>query len=1034
MMNIFQLLLVPCLVMAASTDAIGLPQQEFSQQDRNYAIENYNADNGLPQNSVKEIAADSDGYIWIGTESGLVKYDGSHFTTYDKTTIPISSNRFPLIQHSLDGDNEKLFAINENLEFVAIKNGSARFDPNYYFRYIKPLYTKLGDSPTFLGGNRSPLELHFRPNIIINIAAQKGNYVYAHGDTAEYYQAGKKSVSIRMPYRKIWSLFRIDQYLYLPRDDGTFVRPFFNQQTHIELDGDITKNTGYRPGLKNFQIFWNNTANQVFIRLNNKIYLVDFIKNNKLHTFLVSEGFELSLHDFVKFYYDKKAAVLFAGSLTKGLFVIRKKLFRTFEPPKDLDPVFYGQTVFGKESVLTGRGNLLGPNDNSIISPIHHIRPNTHSIIADSKGDIWFPHADTLFRYDRKQNKLKSIWASHGEITVIYYVDSSRILVATKNLGLFLFDPLKPEGAPKLFASRPFLKNIVCLLKKDAQNVLIGTEQGLFQTNSQSGVVSLIKGTGKLHIRSLYISQPGELWITAKDVGIFLLKDGNLTKFPLDNGERLLSAHCMIEDGNSFFWIPTNRGLIQVSKEDLLGYAGRKPSQIFYMYYGKTRGFASNEFNGGCLPCAVRLPNNYISLPSLQGLVWFVPELIKPDLPENGIHVDRLESDGISHTFDEKNISFSAGPRQLKFYLSSPYYGEKQNMQWSYAIADEITSVSTWAPIESADAVITIGNLKYGTHRLWVRKAKGFGFNNFTYKVINIRIEPYFYETIGFKVSVLLFVLCIGYLLFRLNLRDIKNKNLLLERRIDERTNDLKLAMQDMDRSRNALARQMQIQSKLVASMSHDIITPLKFISASASKIGQRMQLQKYGHVIDTGESIYQTARRMVLQLENLIGYVKTKTKENDIPLTIVNLHKLVDDKFDLFQVMNEEHLNLFSNQVPADLEVFSNQQMLSIIIHNLVDNAVKSSSKKLISAYVKTTFDAIHLVIADQGPGMPKDLASWLNVPFEMLSEDFPLPIYHNGVGLIIIRDLAIFLKIGIAVEVENGTKISLIFNKKSE
>jgi signal transduction histidine kinase len=1030
-MNILKLLLLSCLI---TTNGMCLPPQDVPRQGGQYDIENYNSDNGLPQNSVKEIVGDSDGFIWIGSESGLVRYDGSHFTTYDRSVIPISSNRFPLIQRSLDGDNEKLFAINENYEFVAIKNGSARFDPKYHSRYIKPLYAKLGDSPTFLGGNRSPLESHFRPNIIINLAAQKGNYLYAHGDTAEYYLAGKKSSSIRMAYGKIWSLFRIDQDLYLPQDDGTFLKPFSNQQTGIELDGDITKNIGYRLGLKNFQIFWNNTANQVFIRLNNKIYLVDYIENNKLHTFLVSEGFELLLNDFVKFYYHKKAAVLFAGSLTKGLFVIRKKLFRTFEPSNGLDPVFYGQTVFGKESVLTGRGNVLGPNDNSVILPIHHIRPNTHSIVTDSKGAIWFPQADTLFRYDRKQNKLKGIWASHGEITVICYVDSSRILVATRKQGLFLFDPLKPEGAPKLFASGPFLKDVICLLKKDAQNVLVGTEQGLFQTNSQSGVVSLIKGTGKLYIRSLYISKSGELWITAKDAGIFLLKDGNLIKFPLDHDERLLSAHCMIEDGNGFFWVPTNRGLIQVRKEDLLSYPRKKPLQIFYMYYGKTRGFASNEFNGGCLPCAVRLPNNYISLPSLQGLVWFVPELIKPDLPENGIHIDRLESDGISQTFDEKNVSFSAGPRQLKFYMSSAYYGEKQNMHWSYAIADEITSVSNWAPIESADAVITIGNLKYGTHSLWVRKAKGFGFNNFTYKVINIRIAPYFYETIGFKLLMLLFVLCIGYLLFRLNLRGIKNKNLLLERRIDERTNDLKLAMQDMDRSRHALARQMQIQSKLVASMSHDIITPLKFISAAASKIGKRMQLQNYVHVIDTVESIYHTARRMVLQLENLIGYVKTKTKENDIPMGIVNLHKLVEDKFDLFQVMDEEHLNLFSNQVPAELEVFSNQQMLSIIIHNLIDNAVKNSSKKLISAYVKTTSEAFHLVIADQGPGMPEDLASWLSVPFEKLSEEFPLPIYHNGVGLIIIRDLAMFLKIGITVEIENGTKICLIFNKESE
>jgi signal transduction histidine kinase len=669
-----------------------------------------------------------------------------------------------------------------------------------------------------------------------------------------------------------------------------------------------------------------------------------------------------------------------------------------------------------------------------VIFPIHNIRTETRSIIADSHGAIWFPHADSLFRYDRKQRKIDRIWGLKEGITMLYVLDSNRILIGTKNQGLYLIDPSKPEVAPKIFASGPFLKDIICLLKKDAQNLLVGTEHGLFQINPASPIVSMIKGTGKLHIQSLHISNSGELWIAAKDEGIFLFKNRILTKFPIDHDERLLSAHCMIEDRNGYFWIPTNKGLIQVSKKDLLSYAKKKSSNIFYMYYGKSRGFASNEFNGGCLPCAVRLPNDYISLPSLQGLVWFVPELIKPDLPENGIHLDRLESDGISQALNEKKIIFPAGPRQLRFYLSSAYFGEKQNLQWSYAITDTSRSASVWVPMNPVDAVVNIGNLAYGSHNLWVRKASGFGVNNFTYKKIRIYVEPYFYETLFFKISVVLLLLLIGYLLFRLNLRGIKNKNILLERRIDERTHDLKLAMQDIDKSRNALARQMQIQSKLVASMSHDIITPLQFISASASKIGQRIQLQKYEHVIDTGESIYHTARRMVHQLENLIGYVKTKTKENDIPLSVVNLHKLVEDKFDLFEAMSEEHLNLFSNQVPSDLEVFSNQQMLSIIIHNLVDNAVKSSSRKLVSAYVKTTVDAIHLVIADQGPGMPDDLAAWLNVSYDKLADEFPVPIYHKGLGLIIIRDLAMFLKIGITVEIENGTKVSLIFKQENE
>ncbi|RXM59651.1 two-component regulator propeller domain-containing protein, partial [Chryseobacterium sp. CH1] len=42
----------------------------------------YNIDNGLPQSSAKAIVKDKYGFIWISTENGLVRYDGSSFITF----------------------------------------------------------------------------------------------------------------------------------------------------------------------------------------------------------------------------------------------------------------------------------------------------------------------------------------------------------------------------------------------------------------------------------------------------------------------------------------------------------------------------------------------------------------------------------------------------------------------------------------------------------------------------------------------------------------------------------------------------------------------------------------------------------------------------------------------------------------------------------------------------------------------------------------------------------------------------------------
>src|ERR1043165_1297848 len=65
------------------------PSRELSQ----FGHEVWLTENGLPQNTVHAIAQTADGYIWIGTEEGLARFDGVKFTVFDKQNTPaIKSN------------------------------------------------------------------------------------------------------------------------------------------------------------------------------------------------------------------------------------------------------------------------------------------------------------------------------------------------------------------------------------------------------------------------------------------------------------------------------------------------------------------------------------------------------------------------------------------------------------------------------------------------------------------------------------------------------------------------------------------------------------------------------------------------------------------------------------------------------------------------------------------------------------------------------------------------------------------------------
>src|SRR5262249_30712372 len=59
-----------------------------------YSIDTWTAENGLPQNTVRAILQTRDGYLWLGTQDGLVRFDGVRFVTFNTTnTKGISSNR-----------------------------------------------------------------------------------------------------------------------------------------------------------------------------------------------------------------------------------------------------------------------------------------------------------------------------------------------------------------------------------------------------------------------------------------------------------------------------------------------------------------------------------------------------------------------------------------------------------------------------------------------------------------------------------------------------------------------------------------------------------------------------------------------------------------------------------------------------------------------------------------------------------------------------------------------------------------------------
>ena len=100
-----------------------------------YRFDVWTADTGLPQNIIRAIHQTPDGYLWLATLDGLVRFDGVRFTVFNKSNSPgLPGNRFVSLFEDRDGD---LWAALETGEVVRRHQGS--------FTAFTPAQRQLGD-------------------------------------------------------------------------------------------------------------------------------------------------------------------------------------------------------------------------------------------------------------------------------------------------------------------------------------------------------------------------------------------------------------------------------------------------------------------------------------------------------------------------------------------------------------------------------------------------------------------------------------------------------------------------------------------------------------------------------------------------------------------------------------------------------------------------------------------------------------------------------------------------------------------------
>jgi signal transduction histidine kinase len=987
-----------------------------------YSITHYNSDNALPQNSINGMAFDKNGFLWLATKMGIVRFDGKNFREYNTANCPaLSWNEYSLPQKEPGTnkiyfkpvyDSNHILTPTDDYQIVTDRVISATLhrqfitSNNHLFFYsgIYKTYVDKSNDVTYkqlldkLKSSYAPITVNERQTYF--------------SDAGFCYFLDENTHSIRelleiTGHKLMFQCMVGDIYFYIDDQYRTFAYKNGVLQKNIRCAGNLlpffirVAEANSDPVQASLKVRRDGTHSLMVCK--DTILLLRMVNNVLDYKILAAN---IPIKDIKCMIYDEGYQALYIGTITSGLYVLKLHEFERlfFDDPRFMVNSQSCQVELPGGRILTSTGILNYSNYD------HLLFPKTRDFdkqawMMDSDGSIWFSESDSLKRTDK----------------------DLRSFVTVKNLGYFLTGIIERDNKEIIYSNRhqvfrrhgtedTILINdhelmqhaeIRTLREISSNNVWIGTSAGLFSYDLSKHLLRPVAGLEKASIDVIHIARDSSIWIGTYGQGFYKYYKNHFIRMPLDARKSLVTAHCFMEDRQGFFWIPTNKGLFSVAKKELDNYAAGGQSSVYYYYVDRAYGFSTNEFNGYCTPCGITTKDGFFSLPSLDGLVRFNPDSVHINLPDNPIFVELVKADDKKWLLKDKLV-VTRDSSQLIFDISSPYFGNKFNLHLEYVIKE---LNDQWYPVNDEGRLI-ITKLDKGDYTLTVRKQNRYA--NYTYNTIHLTVLPYWYEQIWFRC--LLGGLAIGafLLFFRVRYNYQVKRAQLLQQKVDERTGQL--------------SESNRVKELMIAAILHDLRSPLRFLHILAKRMYNN-------HKGSTDKELSQ----ILLQFENATNEIYDFTQDFFVFANmqkegfVINrerivLRDIVSEIISFCEVGAHIQKNTFSNLVPDHIILDTDANLLSLVLRNLADNANKYTSGGAITVEAVRDAFTTRIIMTDAGDSMDKELVA------RILDKSYNPSQHGMGWGYKIIIEILTRLQgtLDIVSGSDQGNTITITFENK--
>ena len=738
-------------------------------------IRSWDTEAGLPQNSVNAIVQTHDGYLWLGTQDGLARFDGIHFKIYSVkdglTSVSItclledhegvlwigtaSSGLCCMKQGHIEAvtgsDNQpgsdtiNALAEDSSGRIWVGTSAGLRFCQNGKLVGDSSL-SKLRRAPI-------PCLLRSQDGITIWIASTTyGLFSYRNGTLepcvgpAEHekilgeclFEDRRKRlwVGIGNGYMLCresdqWRVYSQTNGLpfafitSITEDAGGTVWAGSLDAGLYRFDGTNFDLISQRDGLSADDIRSLSCDGEGNLWIGTRTGGLDRLNKRKL--VVVSNGQGLT-NDFTHSVAQTPDGALWVG--TTGGSIYRGDLSR-FEPFRPEDRVYFFATVF---PVLTAPdGSLWWGAHNGLL----HWQ-NNH--LADCiTNEPWIETATaTALQNDPDGGMWIGTSAGH-----LLHMQNGRFTEFPTALTRATISTLAVETNGSLW---------VGTMANGLKFIPAGSNNALSITNGLSA---------KANICTLYWDSDNTLWIGTAGSGLSCLRNGKIFSFTASQGLPPATVLQIIEDNHNFLWLGCRRGIFRVSKMELLDCADGKTSVVHSRSLGINDGMLTEECSGGYCPAGLRTKDGLICISTVKGLVFLNPDELTNTPPPPKVLIEDAVVSGTEREFTssvsgsdpaavaQSTLVIAPGKRDVELHYTAIGFSAPEKIGFRYKLDPLDTD---WKQADSQRTAY-YPHLPPDNFTFHVQACNADGLWNGPETILSITALPFFWETSWFHVA-----------------------------------------------------------------------------------------------------------------------------------------------------------------------------------------------------------------------------------------------------------------------------------------